>query len=84
MRLEGGRMQTTIWHLDGVERAVAEFGRGALDVDQSMGVVVAGPSFRENQFERRLTESKTTCPSAERVRYVIIYLVCSCLQFPHA
>ena len=48
-QLEGGRTRMTIWHLGGVERAVAEFGRVALDVDQSTDVDAAVQSFYKRQ-----------------------------------
>jgi hypothetical protein len=52
-QLEGGRMRMTVWHLDGAERAVAEFGRVALDVDQSTGVDGAVQSFSVYKKESR-------------------------------
>lgn len=54
-------MRTIIWHLDDVERAVVGFCRVALDVDRSMSLDGAVPSFRvyKNQFEtKRVTKAK--------------------------
>lgn len=48
-QLEDGRTRMTIWHLGGVERAVAEFGRVALDVDQSTDEDAAVQSFYKRQ-----------------------------------
>jgi hypothetical protein len=54
-------MRMTDWHLDGVERAVAEFGRAALDVDQSTGVDGAVQSFSVYKKESGSHKSKCTC-----------------------
>jgi hypothetical protein len=48
----------TDWHLDGVERAVAEFGRAALDVDQSTGVDGAVQSFSVYKKEEQVIQKQ--------------------------
>ena len=59
-RFEGGKMQMTIWHLDGVERAVVESCQVALDVDRSMSVDEPVPSFRvnKNQFFTKVSRTQ--------------------------